>query len=338
MKKYTTIKDIAKYLGLSTSTVSRALNDSWEINSETKAKVLETAKLLNYRPNLIAQNLQHKSSGVIGLVIPEFTSGFFPRIILGIQDVLYEENYQLLITQSNESLEHELQNLCLLEGNMVEGILLSITREGSNAEEYRRIIDSGIPIVFFNRVCPHTKASKVIVDDRKMAFQAVEHLIKSGCKRIMHLTGPRNLPLTEERKAGYLDALKKYEYKIDENYIVEAGVLMEKGVMAMEKFLLSGYNIPDAIFAFNDPVAIGAMNVIKKNNLRIPDDIALVGFSEDQLASVVDPPLTSVVQPNYEMGKVAAKLLIEQIKSPLKSNLSLVRLDATLNIRASSSR
>ena len=153
MKRYATIKDIAKELNISTSTVSRALADRWDVKPETRERVLETAKRLNYRPNVLAKNLLSQRTGTIGVIIPEFVNSFFPKVIMGIQDILYQENYRILITQSSESHKEELVNLHLLEDSMVEGIIMSVTRESGNSEEYQRIIDSGIPIVFFNRVC-----------------------------------------------------------------------------------------------------------------------------------------------------------------------------------------
>ncbi len=336
MKKRVTIKDIAKDLNISTSTVSRALIDSWDVKPETRRKVLEAAGRLNYRPNFLAKNLHGQRTGTIGIITPEFVSSFFTKIILGIQEVLSENNYNLLITQSGESREEELKNLHLLENNMVDGILLSITREGSNEAEYERIIKNGIPIVFFNRACKVTNAPKVLINDRQMAFHAVEHLVQSGYKRIAHFSGPAALSLTNERKSGYLEALTKYGYEIDESLIIETGVLMEKGHLAMQQLFSSSQPLPDAIFAFNDPVAIGAMKEIKKQGLRIPEDIALAGFSESMLALVVEPQLTSVLQPLYEMGRQSATLLLQQLQATRPVKPESIYLEAELNIRASS--
>ena len=336
MKRYATIKDIAKELNISTSTVSRALADRWDVKPETRERVLETAKRLNYRPNVLAKNLLSQRTGTIGVIIPEFVNSFFPKVIMGIQDILYQENYRILITQSSESHKEELVNLHLLEDSMVEGIIMSVTRESGNSEEYQRIIDSGIPIVFFNRVCERTEAPKVIIDDRVMAFRAVEHLIQTGYKRIAHFGGPNKLQLTSERRAGYLDALEKYALPVDESLIIETGVLMEKGISAMKGLLEQNSPLPDAIFAFNDPVAIGAMKVTKEAGLKIPEDIALAGFSEDVMATIVEPQLTTVLQPMYEMGKQAAVLLLEQIRASKPVKPKTVCLDAQLNIRSSS--
>ena len=335
MKRHITIKDIAKELGISTSTVSRALADRWDVNEETRKLVLETAERLDYHPNPLAVALITKQSKTIGLVIPEFQNSFFPTVINSIQKVLNENGYQLLITQSNESIETEEKNLRLLENSMVDGIIISITREGENPELYKELQDRGIHLVFFNRVCPSIEAPKVIIDDYEMSFKAVEHLIQSNCKKIAHLAGPPYLDLTQKRKQGYMDALKKYDMPIQEKLIVTAGVMLEKGAIATEELLKSGEEF-DGIFAFNDPVAIGAMKVMKAKGLRIPEDVAIVGFSESRSATIIEPNLTSVAQPLAEMGLTAAELMLKLLrKRYIEQNV--VQLNATLNIRESSS-
>lgn len=334
MSKHVTIKDIAKALGISKSTVSRALADAWDVKRETRDKVFAMAKELNYHPNLNAKNLQNKRSGIIGVVIPEFVSSFFPNVVMGIQEVLYEENFHLFITQSNENRQQELDNLRLLQEYMVEGIIMSITNEGGNEEEYQRVMALGTPMVFFNR-CPKTfKVPKVLIDDRAMACKAVEHLIAEGRKRIWHFAGPVNMDNTEARAAGYADALAAHG--LGEGRVVSAGIFIDDGKRAMEALLDEGGELPDAIFGFNDPVAIGAMKVLQKRGVRIPEDIAIVGFSEGSMAKVVEPQLTTVLQPTKEMGREAARLLLKQIKSEHKVEPKTVCLDAILNIRDSS--
>lgn len=338
MKRSATIKDIAKELNISTSTVSRALTDRWDVNVETRRQVLEVAKKLNYIPNPMAIRLLRKRSKIIGLVVPEFQNSFFPTIIIAIQKVLEKEGYQLLITQSNESSEDEEKNLHLLQNSMVEGILISVTKERENVSLYKEIIESGIPIVFFNRVCTEIDTSKVIIDDVKMAFFAVEHLIYSGRKRIAHFEGPKTLELSEKRKKGYIDALSKHKFPVDPSLIVPSGVMMEKGYEAM-KNLIRQNNIPDAIFAFCDPVAIGVMKALKENGIRIPEDVAIVGFSESRSALLVEPNLTTVAQPLQEIGETAARLLIDEINNNINEQPVVhetVKLSACLNIRESS--
>jgi len=335
MKRYATLKDIAKALNISTATVSRALADRWDVNPETKKIVLEEAKRQNYKPNPIATRLQNKRSKTIGVVIPEFSSAFFPNVIAGIQKVVDESGFQLLITQSQESKEIEERNLKLLEGNMVEGILISITREGENDEYYNQLIDSGIPIVFFNRVSSKVNAPRVVVDDYKLAFFATEHLIYNGFKKIYHFEGPINLSVSKERKRGFIDAMKKHHRELTNKSIITAGVLMEKGYNAMLS-LITKNDLPDAIFCFNDPCALGALKAIKENGLKCPEDIALVGFSETEVAQLIEPPLTSILQPTFEIGVTAAQLLLQQIESYSEQTGETIKLSAKMNIRRSS--
>lgn len=335
MKKYATLKDIAKALNISTATVSRALADRWDVNPETKKMVCEEAKRQNYRPNPIATRLQNKRTKTIGLVVPEFKSAFFPNVIAGIQKVIDEAGFHLLITQSQESKEIEERNLKLLESNMVEGILISITREGENDEYYQKLIDSGIPIVFFNRVSSKVNAPKVIIDDYKLAFFATEHLIYNGFKKIYHFEGPQNLTVSKERRRGFLDAMHKHRREITQNSIVGAGVFSDKGYTAMQS-LITINEIPDAVFCFNDPTALGAMKALKEAGLKCPEDVALVGFSETEVAQLVEPPLTSIEQPTFEIGETAAKLLMEQIEAKEKQPFRTISLTAKMNVRKSS--
>ncbi len=335
MKKYATLKDIANALKISTATVSRALADRWDVNPDTKRMVQEEAERQNYKPNPIALRLQNKRSKTIGLIVPEFKSSFFPNVISGIQQTLDEAGFQLLITQSNESSENEERNLKLLENNMVEGILISLAREGINNTYYQNLIDSGIPLVFFNRVCTKIEAPKVIIDDYKMAFFATEHLIYNKFKKIIHFSGPDELSVSRERKRGFLDAMKKHKLTIDNSTIVEAGIFSDKGYEVMQT-LIDTNNLPDAIFCFNDPTALGALKAIKEAGIRCPEDVALVGFSETEIAQLVEPPLTSIQQPTFELGETAAKLLLEQITMTTPPEPRTVCLTAKLNIRKSS--
>ncbi len=335
MKKYSTLKDIAKALNVSTATVSRALANRSDVNQETKKLVLEEAKKQNYRPNPIALRLQNKRSKTIGLVVPEFKSSFFPMVIAGIQKVMDEFGFQLLITESQESMEVERRNLRLLENNMVEGILISITREGENSDLYQELINSEMPIVFFNRVCSKVVASKVVIDDYKRAFFATEHLIYSGFKKIYHFSGPENLMVSKERKKGFLDAMKKHHLEVTDKSVLTAGVFMDKGFSAMQS-LIEKNDIPEAVFCFNDPTALGALKAIKEAGLKCPEDVALVGFSETEIAQLVDPPLTSVEQPTFEMGETAARILLDQITKSPPPPPETICLNAKLNVRKSS--
>lgn len=334
-----TIKELAKELKISTSTVSRALADKWDVNPETRKAVLELAERWNYHPNPISLSLKQQQTMTIGVVIPEFMTSFFPEVIVGIQTTLEAEGYSVLISQSDESYEKEIKNIKNLEARFVDGLIVSLTKETVDTGYLESLLNRHMPLVLFNRVCDKLDTPKVTIDDCKWAFEAVEHLINQGYKRIIHLTGPENLELSKQRKKGYIDALTKHNIPIDPELIIPCGVMMEKGVIAAHR-ILEMKELPDAIFAINDPVAIGAMKTLQKNGIRIPEDIGVVGFSESKMAVIVEPNLTSVEQPTFDMGKIAAELLLEQLKNKKDEAVlnKCITLNAKLNIRESSLR
>ena len=333
--KHITIKDVAKKLNCSVSTISRAFNDKYDIRKETRELILGTAREMGYSPNPMAKRLLKQCSNQIGVVVPEFINPFFPEVIIGIQEVFLKKGYQVLIMQSNESYINELENVKAMENNMVDGLILSLSLETKNVEYYRNLIAQGFPLVLFNRVSNELETHKVVIDDYKWAFFATEHLIYQGYKIILHFSGPAGLTFTQNRKNGFIDAHRKHKLAIDTNTIIETGLMISDGEREMEK-LIQNDNIPDAIFAVNDPTAIGAMKVLKKNGLKIPGDVALVGFTESQLAQLVDPPLTSVAQPTKEIGRTAARLLLDQIESKGIFVPQTVVLNGRLNVRESS--
>ncbi|MFI3320264.1 MAG: LacI family DNA-binding transcriptional regulator [Rikenellaceae bacterium] len=338
-RHFTTIKDIAKAMGLSTSTVSRALSDSWDVKPETRAAVLAVAEQMNYKPNPIAQKLRTRRTKSIGVVVPEFMNSFFPQAIMGMQSVLNEQGYQLLITQSNESIETEALNIKLLEGNMVEGMIISVTKDGSNLELYKKLIASGVSLVFFNRAHSKVAAPKVMAEDRRMACEIVHHLYGVGCRHIAHIAGPSNLHISSLRKEGYMEGLASCGVSLDDSLIFECAEISDaEGYRIMNNILESGVAV-DGLFAFSDPLAIGAMKAIKERGLKIPEDIAMVGFSDSRSAQIVEPQLSSVAQPTFEMGATAARLLLRMINGDrvLRAE-EMIYLDSTLKIRASSMR
>jgi LacI family transcriptional regulator len=309
-----TIKDIARELGISPSTVSRALKDHPDISAETKKAVNELADRLNYQPNIVALSLRQKKTNTIGVVIPEIVNTFFSTVISGIEDVAYEGGYSVILAQSNESYQREVTDMKALFNSRVDGMLLSLSRETTNFDHIESIISKGVPIVLYDRFYNNPNMSKVIVDDYVGAKEAVLHLIDQGCKRIAHLEGAPNLIISKDRLKGYQDALSESNLEIRENYtVVCPNNSFEEGQRAAQK-LLSLSVPPDAIFASNDPMAMGAILAIKEKGLRIPEDVAVVGFSNYFFAQITDPSLTSVDQPGFEMGQEAARLLIRQIE------------------------
>lgn len=335
--KHVTIKDVARNLNCSVSTISRAFNDKYDIRKETRDLILAKAKEMGYSPNPMAKSLLKQCSNQIGVVVPEFINSFFPEIIIGIQEVFIKKGYQVLIMQSNESYLNEVENVKAMEKNMVDGLILSLSLETQNVDYYKELIKQGFPIVLFNRVSNQLDTHKVVIDDYKWAFFATEHLIYQGYKKIIHFSGPQSLSFSQNRIKGFVDAHKKHKLKIDASSILETGLMISDGERVMEQLINSG-NLPDAIFAVNDPTAIGAMKMLKKYGYKIPGDVALVGFTETKLAELIDPPLTTVAQPTKEIGRTAALLLLEQIESKGIFIPQTVVLNGRLNVRESSVR
>jgi LacI family transcriptional regulator len=245
---------------------------------------------------------------------------FFSTVISGIEDVAYSAGYNVIITQSNESLQREKTDIKALFNSRVDGMLISVSRETNTFDHIEGILAKGVPMVFFDRVYDNANSSKIIVDDLSGAKEATLHLIEQGCKAIAHLEGPPNLEITKQRLEGYLEALKEHNIPVNKNLIMACPLgTIEEGKKATEK-LLAMAEPPDAIFATNDPAAMGAMQAIKEAGLKIPKDIAVVGFSNWFFSALLDPPLTSVDQPGFEMGQEAAKLLIRQIELKTKNS------------------
>ena len=333
--KSATIIDIAKKLNISTSTVSRALNDHPDIKQETKDQVKKIAKKLHYTPNPIAQSLKSKKSNIIGVIVPEIEHDFFSSAISGIEEVAYHSGYVILVCQSNESYEREVVNTNALMHQRVAGLIVSISQTTKNGDHFKELISRNIPLVFFDRVCSDVPAYKVIIDDEKSAFNAVEYLIKTGRKKIAHFSGPKELKICEQRLNGYKLALKKANIPVENNLIRYGGMYESDGYHSMDA-LINENIIPDSVFAVNDPVAIGAFQRINEARLRIPEDIAIVGFSNNKITSLVNPPITTVNQPSFEMGKKAVEILIEMINNRQGNyQKKTVVLEAELIIRGS---
>ena len=307
----TTIRDIAEQLGLSTSTVSRALKDHPDISPETKKAVRELALRLNYRPNAMAISLRNSKSNIIGVIIPEVVHHFFSQVISGIEDVAYDGGYQVMLCQSNESYLREVKNTQALLLTRIEGLLVSVSKETKDFSHLKHLQNLNIPIVFFDRVCEEMEADKVIVDDYDGAYKAVEHLISIGCKRIAHLGTVQDLGIGRNRMNGYLQALKDHNLPIDERLIARCDTI--NAATLVTKRMIYEIHPPDGLFAVNDLTAIGAMQTIRENKLKIPEDIAVIGFSNGIYASFTDPPLSTVEQHGYKIGQRATSLLLDRL-------------------------
>lgn len=308
-----TIKDIAEQLGISPSTVSRALKDHPDISKETKKAVTDLAEKLNYRPNALALSLRSSRSNVLGVIIPEIVHYFFSQVISGIEDVAYDAGYQVIVCQSNESYIREVKNTQALLGSRIEGLLVSVSKETRDFSHLKNINKNNIPIVFFDRICEEIESDRVVVDDFEGAYNAVTHLISRGCKKVAHLGTSQDLLIGKNRFNGYIQALKDHNLPIDDRLIVICD--NNKAARLVTKRLIYELNPPDGIFAVNDLTAIGALQTIKEHKLRIPDDIAVVGFSNGIYSTMTDPPLTTVEQFGYMMGQKAAWLLLDRLLS-----------------------
>jgi DNA-binding LacI/PurR family transcriptional regulator len=328
-----TIKDIAEQLGISPSTVSRALKNHPEISEETKRAVNELAKKLNYEPNAIALSLQSSKSNIIGLIIPEIVHYFFSQVISGIEDVAYDADYHVMICQSNESYIREVKNIQTLLSSRIEGLLVSLSKETRDFSHFRNLNKKNIPIVFFDRICEELETDHVIVSDYKGAYDAVEHLINIGCRRIAHLATSQDLMIGRNRYNGYIKALKDNELAIDERLIVRCD--NHKAARLVTKRLIYEIHPPDGIFAVNDLTAIGALQTIKENGLRIPEDIKVIGFGNGIYSTMTDPPLSTVEQFGYVIGQKAARMVLDRILSRENYPPRIEEIETQLIIRES---
>lgn len=307
-----TIKDLARKLNLSTSTVSRALRGLPDVNPTTMEKVKTLAIELNYEPNSIAMSLVKKRTNTVGVVIPGFIIHFYSMAISAMQKYLMEAGFNVMICQSGEQYTTEVKNINTLLSSRVDGIICSLSRDTQDIEHLKMVQQKGIPLIMFNRVSKDLNVSKVLVDDYSGARDAVEHLVQCGYQRIAHIAGPKTLQISTNRLNGYREALQNHGMRFQDELLVHCDFTIESGMRATEQ-LLSLSNPPDAIFVVCDAAAFGTMKVAKQKGLRIPDDLGIVGFTNEPLSDLVDPGLTTISQPTYEIGKTAARIFLEQI-------------------------
>lgn len=313
-----TIHDIAEKLQVTASTVSRALNNNPRISDATKKKVLKAAKDLNYQPNNIASALRSGKSRLIGVVVPTANRNFFSSVILGIEEIANSLNYKVLISHSYDNFEKEVQNVEALLNAQVDGIIASVGKTTENVDHFKKILKKGIPLVLFDRVTNELDVSQVVIDDHFAAFQATEHLISQGCRRIAHFSNSQHINIYKERKRGYEDALIKHGIEVDPELIRYSKLQLEDGRASMQDVIDSKISF-DAVFSASDYSIMGAMQVLKENGFKLPEDVKLVGFGDEPFASFTDPTLTSVNQKSIPMGKVTAETFFEILNSDDKS-------------------
>jgi len=336
-----TIKDIAKELGISTSTVSRALRDSYEISPETKRLVLECAQRLHYRPNPIALSLKEKRSRSIGVIVAEIANSFFSQAINGVESVAFNKGYNVIISQSQESLEKEISLLNFLSSRSIDGLLISVSSESKNIDHLKNLHARGMPIVFFDRIVDEMNTHKVITNNYNAAYNATKHLIKEGYKKIASIVNASHLSITQERIAGYTQALVDNNIPFDADAIKvceHGGLVLEETEKAVNELLMLPER-PDAIIGLTDKLTTGCLKILQERKIKVPDEIALVGFTNSALSELLNPSLTIIRQPAFEMGEIATNLLLQIIESkrPVR-DFSKEVLETELIVRNSSKR
>ncbi|UOG76214.1 substrate-binding domain-containing protein [Hymenobacter tibetensis] len=309
----TTISDVAKVLGVAPSTVSRALNGHSDINSNTRQAIIDVARQLDYQPNLLAQSLKSSATHTIGVVIPDIERPFFATAVSGIQQVAAEAGYRVMICQSKESYDMEVSNVQALIASRVDGLLICHSRDTENFDHVTQHANRGTPIVHFDRVCNEVDSAQVVLDDWGGAYAVTEHLIQEGCQRIAILAGPESLLISRQRISGHQSALKRYRMPIRPEYEVHSDFQAESALAALDTWLALP-EPPDAIFAINYRNAFDIMLELKRRGLRVPQDVAVVGFGDEFLAALVEPGLTTVNLHPYRLGQHAARLFLEQIQ------------------------
>ena len=312
LKQKITIKDIAKELGISPSTVSKALKGHRDISDSTKQSVKALADKWNYKPDQIALSLKSGSSKIIGVIVPEIVHYFFSTVISGIEDLAFDSGYHVMFCQSSELYAREVKAVDTLLSSRVDGILVSMSKLTENYDHFRKIKDNGIPLVFFDRICDDIDTDRVIVDDEAGAFEAVSHLIETGCKNIIHLSGPPTLNIGKNRKEGYIRAMREHNMPVDENNIIRCDSIESAALVV--PVLLKRTNRPDGFFAVNDSTAAAAMKVITDMGFSVPGEISVVGFTSGLISDLTNPTLTSVEQHGYLIGKEAVRLLIDRLE------------------------
>jgi DNA-binding LacI/PurR family transcriptional regulator len=312
-----TIKDIAKALGVSTSTVSRALRDSYEIGEDTKRKILEYAEKMNYKPNQLALNLKERSSKSIGIVVSGIANSFFSKALDGIESIAFDKGYNVIITQTHESNARELANVIHLTSRAVDGILISLASETTDVTFLKNYFDQKMPIVFFDRVSNDIDTHKVTCDNFQGAYDAVNHFIQNGYKQIAFLGSAQHLSNTQERYKGYEKAFEKAGLTVNNSHVkfCQHGRSMQEELESALKNILSSNPKPEAILTSGDTLTQGSLRYFKKNKIKIPGDIAVIGFTNQDFAELLNPALTTVSQPAFEIGGYATELLLQLIES-----------------------
>ena len=337
-EKEITIYDIADKLNVSIATVSRALKDDPVVNRKTKKKIFDLAEEMGYRSNHFARNLRNQRTETIGVIVPRLNSYFMSTVIAGIENVANNEGYNLIISQSLESEQKEKASAKTMFNNRVDGLLVSLSYDTNDLVHFAQFVKKSIPVIFFDRGEHHDSFTNVLIDNEKSGYEATRHLIEQGCKNIVHITAKPKRNVYVDRLKGYKRALTESGVEFRESNLIIGNLSLEAGAEAAE-LILKMDPLPDGVLVANDNCAVGCMLAIKQAGIRIPGDIAFVGFNNDPVSKVIEPNLTTINYPGYEMGEVAARNLINHLNGsqPIRSTHTIV-LRSDLIIRASSQR
>lgn len=332
MAKHVTIKDIARSLCISVSTVSRALTEDKNIRKETRDMVVEEAKRLGYKRNPVAMNLKMGRTNTIGVIVPEMHTPYASQVIGGIQEILYKKNQKVMIAESDENPDRELENLKMMEQFMVDGLIVSLCSYRKNIEMYQQLEEAGMAVVFYDRIPYGMDVSQVLVEDNVDSYFMVEHLIRLGRMRIAYIQGPDDIYNAYQRGLGYREAMEKFRL-FDPSLIVKTGMTFKDGADAIDHLIYNKVDF-DSVFAFTDTLAIGAQNRLRALGKRVPEDIFVASFSGTELSTIVSPRITTMEPPLEEMGRKAAELVMEKINNPETENKMIV-LKTTMRCRES---
>jgi LacI family transcriptional regulator len=335
--KEITIYDIAKHLDISATTVSRGLKDHPTINKNTRKKIFEAAKHLGYRSNTFASSLRSKKTFTIGVIVPRLNSHFMSSALAGMEDAASRENYNLIISQSLENAEKEVANAHTMFNKRVDGLLASLAYDTENIDHFAPFFKKGIPVVFFDRIYPHSDSTSILIDNYKAAYDVTKHLIDQGCRKIMHLGGNMLRNVYADRLKGYKQALRDHNISFDEKKMLYISRLSEEAGTKAAEHILKMSSKPDAVFSANDTAAVYCMLRLKKAGIRIPADIAFAGFNNDPVSKIIEPNLTTVNYSGYDVGEAAVATLINHLNgiASIKTTNSII-LRADLIIRESS--
>lgn len=338
MQKEVTIYDIAKELQLSPATVSRALNDHPAISSNTKATIARMATEMGYRSNMFASNLRRQRTNTIGVIVPRLDSAFMSAVISGMEKVANESNYNLIISQSLESVKKEVTNAKTMFDSRVDGLLVSLASDTENLDHFNTFFKKGIPLILFDRVITQKHCTNIVIDNEKAGYEATCHLIKQGCKRIMHVSGSLKRNVYADRLKGYKLAILEHGLPTGD-YLERSTNLTRQDGLDLAEYIKNMTHPPDGLFVASDFCAVTCIGALKQSGFSIPNDIAVVGFNDDPVSLVIDPGLTTIHYPGQEMGEIAAQSLINHLNGLLRLNTTnTILLNHELIVRDSSQR